>query len=666
MFSPSGNASSSSGKGFWNPGNGSAGATSSSSGKGFWSKGSSQAAATTAPQTTAPASSSSGKGFWNKGAAQSQPTGGGGNATIREGETIGGVEKGSHDFVRNRKAYMLKVLTEKSGLSAAAAAGVIGNLVGEGLTVADTGHLYSDPSSKHPDAKAGGIAGFNSYGGLPGLQRWASQNGLDWKTFTAQANYIATPGTEPGRVIEKIRQATTGLSDQEALRKAAVIWGHDYERFKGHDAADNSGNIVGKGAHNGRIYGNQNYEERINHGIGVFNTFTSGNLNYSGGTLGEQFVSAAGGMIDQSTGFVNSFKTADGGYNVAGFLEAIWNKIWGGGTQAVESGIEAGKEFIEDVKEGVESLLPDKPAKPTYHGNYSSEYSNYDEYKAFNGNLPTGLTEDQWRAEVKKRTGANPEEILPDSEAEIERMTEKLMRVEQITNKETQKVLSKYTAKPQTYTRADGVTIQKDESGKIVKAWDKDNNQIDIKTLELVDNMASLDGRSTEGMSFAEKANLLKASSGGKINVVGPEGEITSVDIEGKPEQAVAKAEEAEKAAEVTSVSEGTIEDVTSVMEPVMGKTKEEIARGSMLAGLFEEKKDRPKDVVEFLDVELMPKMDLLIRALGHGNELSALMNKSMAMNVDMTRNVSDAIFMTKPQPKAPTTIVNNSSMLQG
>lgn len=186
---------------------------------------------------------------------------------------VAGGRKGRADkaMIRERKNYIMSLFTEK-GLSTAAAAGIIGNLMGEGLQSSDPGKPYKDGK-----AYSYGIAGFYRFGAAPALERWARENRLDYRDWRVQAQYLTTVDA-----FDKIRRITAGLPPNEALRKSAVIWGHDFERFKGHDAADSNGNIVRRGdgikTSKGIIWGSANYENRIRLAQDTFSVYGGGNF----------------------------------------------------------------------------------------------------------------------------------------------------------------------------------------------------------------------------------------------------------------------------------------------------------------------------------------------------------------------------------------------------
>lgn len=107
-----------------------------------------------------------------------------------------------------------------NGLSQAAAAGIVGNLYHENL---------ANPSQTVNDSRgttALGIAGFNSKGDLPNLQKWCRQNGLNETDFDAQLAYL-TNVVKSGRVK---------LNDPNLTpEQASFIFGRDFERFAGGD-----------------------------------------------------------------------------------------------------------------------------------------------------------------------------------------------------------------------------------------------------------------------------------------------------------------------------------------------------------------------------------------------------------------------------------------------
>lgn len=107
-----------------------------------------------------------------------------------------------------------------NGLSQAAAAGIVGNLYHENL---------ANPSQTVNDSRgttALGIAGFNSKGDLPNLQKWCRENGLKETDFDAQLAYL-TNVVKSGRVK---------LNDPNITpEQASFIFGRDFEKFAGRD-----------------------------------------------------------------------------------------------------------------------------------------------------------------------------------------------------------------------------------------------------------------------------------------------------------------------------------------------------------------------------------------------------------------------------------------------
>lgn len=107
-----------------------------------------------------------------------------------------------------------------NGLSRAVAAGIVGNLYHENL---------ANPSQTVNDSRgttALGIAGFNSKGDLPNLQKWCRENGLKETDFDAQLAYL-TNVVKSGRVK---------LNDPNLTpEQASFIFGRDFERFAGGD-----------------------------------------------------------------------------------------------------------------------------------------------------------------------------------------------------------------------------------------------------------------------------------------------------------------------------------------------------------------------------------------------------------------------------------------------
>lgn len=135
-----------------------------------------------------------------------------------------------------------------NGLSKAAAAGIVGNLYHENL---------ANPSQTINDSRgttALGIAGFNSKGDLPNLQKWCRQNGLRETDFDAQLAYL-THVVKSGRV---------DLNDPKLTpEQASFIFGRDFERFAGRDG-------TGRGYKN---YDDPEHKKRRGTALKIFNTY---------------------------------------------------------------------------------------------------------------------------------------------------------------------------------------------------------------------------------------------------------------------------------------------------------------------------------------------------------------------------------------------------------
>lgn len=135
-----------------------------------------------------------------------------------------------------------------SGLSQAVAAGIVGNLYHENL---------ANPSQTVNDSRgttALGIAGFNSKGDLPNLQRWCRQNGLNETDFDAQLAYL-THVVKSGRVK---------LNDPNLTpEQASFIFGRDFERFAGRDG-------TGRGYKN---YNDPEHSKRRETALRIYNKY---------------------------------------------------------------------------------------------------------------------------------------------------------------------------------------------------------------------------------------------------------------------------------------------------------------------------------------------------------------------------------------------------------
>lgn len=158
------------------------------------------------------------------------------------GKTLVGSNKilqKSSPEVKRRVAFCMKKLID-AGLSPGAAAGIVGNLLGEGLTTKRFDHEYPDGSG--PSA---GIAGFHSYyngkkGELDNLKAYARSRNRYWGDLDVQVDYLIASGSYPSKVVNKIRVKTNGLDEKLAAEEAAYLWGHDYERFKGYNLGKDS------------------------------------------------------------------------------------------------------------------------------------------------------------------------------------------------------------------------------------------------------------------------------------------------------------------------------------------------------------------------------------------------------------------------------------------
>lgn len=245
-----------------------------------------------------------------------------GGAMQSAGRWLNKTFSGKSESGIKRQEYMMDVLTTKGGLKPSAAAGVIGNLKHEGLLLQDLGRLNDDNG-----CKSGGIAGFATARGgsleTGELGRLRAYAGDRWNTFEAQANYLVEGSPAAGAALAKIREATANLNDQDSARMAAIIWGHEYERFSGHRAYDLQGNLTGQDRNvhftfNGKRFskdGASEYDKRIAEAQGTFEFFSSGNYatsptSYSsasgGGTGGGYSYSSGGGGSSSQSVTINT------------------------------------------------------------------------------------------------------------------------------------------------------------------------------------------------------------------------------------------------------------------------------------------------------------------------------------------------------------------------
>jgi len=343
--------------------------------------------------------------------------------------------------LKYRKQYLLKLFREK-GLSDGAAAGIIGNLEGEGLGK-DPGQHFKDPTKNDSNAYSQGIAMFNSRGELPNLQAWAKKNGLNYNTFEAQAQYVANHS-----VIDKILRETQGLNPQDSLKKSAIIWGHDFERFKGHDAADSHGNLIGRGAYisvqanskdkyrkDGKFHGDENYAERIQKGLNTYNTYSGSDLSEitvrSSSSFKQEEEEEGKPLKEKARSFLEILKEKVTEYitNFGGFLSSAKDKV-----------DEVTQPVIDKVKENV--LIDGKK----YGGPITKDFTDYQSYLANQDNLPEGMPKGMniidWKNRVYDMTGSMPQNLREDSE----------------------EIIAKYTKEPKTGAKKSEVKVEPKEA----------------------------------------------------------------------------------------------------------------------------------------------------------------------------------------------------------
>ena len=315
------------------------------------------------------------------------------------------------DELKRRKQYLFKLFREK-GLSDGAASGIIGNLEGEGL---NRGTGWDDRVEDPP--KSGkysmGIAQFNTGGELPNLKTWAKKNGLNYQTFETQAQYIAN---HP--LIDKIKRETQGLSPQESLKKSAIIWGHDFERFVGNNAADNHGNLIGKGSFqtiknpekykndpyrkDGKLHGDENYAERIQKGLNTYNT-------YSGADLSEIILESSRRFEYKDEEEEKKDREEGEGKSFLSILKDYIQKFvfsFGGIVSKVNK-------ITSPVVEGAKKAIL-KDGK-MYGGPITEQFTNYQAYLDNQDNLPDELPKNldyvTWKNTVYDLTGSMPQNL---------------------------------------------------------------------------------------------------------------------------------------------------------------------------------------------------------------------------------------------------------------
>lgn len=255
---------------------------------------------------------------------------------------VGGVMQGAGDNINGffhggkgeqlwRQEYMMSLLTEKAGLSVGAAAGVVGSLKNEGLLNPNVGITVRDDNG----AASGGIAGFRGAPGNPfhpgtqlgQLKAWADARGLKWNDFKTQANFLVYGSNHAKTALDIIRRNTAGKSGPEAARLSSIIWGRNYERFAGHLAYDDYGNLTGQDRHktfrvNGKWYtkdGKAEYDKRARHAVGTYEYFAKKGLGSSTSATG--YSNSAG--VFTSTPMISLNPSVSSG-GVSGGTSIVW------------------------------------------------------------------------------------------------------------------------------------------------------------------------------------------------------------------------------------------------------------------------------------------------------------------------------------------------------
>ena len=412
---------------------------------------------------------------------------------LTAGKSVDGSE------LKYRKQYLLKLFKSK-GLSDGAAAGIIGNLEGEGLSKDPSQH-FKDPTKKDPNAYSQGIAMFNSRGELPNLQSWSKKKGLDYNTFEAQAQYVANHS-----VVDKILKETQGLNPQDSLKKSAIIWGHDFERFKGYDAADSHGNLIGRGGYisitanskdkyreDGKLHGDENYAERIQKGLNTYNTYSGSDLSEINIESSRKFIQGteSGGIGSSISNKARSFLDI--------LKEKVTNFIMGlsglGGESAKEE--EPKKEAPKTVAE----INKDKSALP--------EMTDYETYLKNQDNLPEGipkgLSHEEWNALTNKADIEQPvTELREDSKNILGKYTKSEnseffdQKIKNIEDQEYEKdiPLLEDPVFRNTHSEEYIANVQrvKEEKEKESVAEQKTNPEVEIKPLEIETPKTSVSG----------------------------------------------------------------------------------------------------------------------------------------------------------------------------
>ena len=249
----------------------------------------------------------------------------------------GGRGQASKQEVQARVNYAMKFFQDK-GLSKGAAAGIVGNLLGEGLRSKDIGHeyhltYYNKGKGRYitEDGPTAGIAGFhdptNAGGGeLSRLKDFARARGKDWKTLDTQLEYLWNRTTQTdfrGGIMQRIAQATEGKSEADSVNVAARLWGHEYERFAGYNQA----------------WGESNYRNRVGSGLGVLKSYdpnsTISDVNLiSGGSV-------AGGKTTISVSYTGSDSPLDITQQQTGLIALVGDSYAVGMSSAFRNAVKA-------------------------------------------------------------------------------------------------------------------------------------------------------------------------------------------------------------------------------------------------------------------------------------------------------------------------------------
>ena len=255
----------------------------------------------------------------------------------------------------------------KKGYTPEQAAGIVGNLIREGLLTKNYGSEYADGSG--PSA---GIAGFHSYyngskGELDRLKEFARQRGRNWAELGVQLDYLTEGSADAQNALGRIKKVDN-VSD------SAKIWGRYYERFKGHED-----------------YNNQNYKNRINSGndaLSIYNKNSSNisNMSSSTGISGGSY--KAGNYSDSSS------SSSSGGL----FSSFLGNNSWLGAL------METIGEMATHIWDYITPAITDTISE-------NSDESDYEAYKLNPGELREGMTFEEWKAEKEKTNKMTPDEL---------------------------------------------------------------------------------------------------------------------------------------------------------------------------------------------------------------------------------------------------------------